>query len=749
MSKKNFFSFQNMLNFKINSLALSLVFLLPLFFLPFTTSPLFLNKQMFLSIAVFFLLIFWAVKVISLGKFTLDFGKISKAIILFLVVMAISTIFSISRSQSFAVADAPDTFLNILLCALVYFLSANLFSKREVIEKRGSKETKETKETKKSEIGARKFVFGFLASAFVLSVIFLVQAVTRKAIFPLFLTKNFIFNTIGSTEALGVFIGCAFVLLMSLFGNKAIAVKDKADIKSKIIFGLSVITGVLFFISIVLINYWLLWLGVILGIILVLAQMSKNMGPILTQKEIRRLILPLLILAVSLVFVFVRIPTDKIFSYSPEVGLTFKSAFQIGADTMRSSAKNLIIGSGPASFPYQFDLFKPLAINLGAFWQTRFSQGFSVLITLLSTVGILGALSVLLLVAITLWQGIRPLFRAKNDDSEGAKLSPGIFTACLYLFFAWFFYPANIVLLFLTFLMLGLFVGLEKKGNIKEILFTQSPQKAFLVMIIAVLIMAGSGIAIFKVSQKYMADLSYAKGIALLNAQEPDLDRGIEALARAANLNGKDDYFRNLSQAVILKINQLVDDQQLSQEEKTKLFQTYITGAEQAIMAAVKANPKNSQNWFQQGNVYLNFAAWGLEKAGEAALSSYQKAFELAPTNPEIPLSIAKIYYNSVVSYKSQIAGLEEQDKKDEAKIQALKNEQTQFIDKAIEQLNKSIELKNNFVPAYYLLAQTYELQGNKDLALQNYLIILQLLPDNEEIKNKIKSLQSQSRRMK
>ncbi|MBU1045750.1 hypothetical protein KJ616_01350 [Patescibacteria group bacterium] len=736
MPKKNFFSFQNLLDFKINSLALMLVFLLPLFALPFTASPLFLNKQLFLSIAVFLLLILWAVKVISLGKFTLDFGKISKAMILFLIVIGISTIFSVSRSQSFAVADTPDTFLNILLCGLVYFLSANLFSKKEAIEKRGSKETK------KSELGAHKFVFGFLVSAFVLSIIFLFQAALRKAIFPLFLTKNFIFNTIGSTEALGVFIGCAFVLLMSLFGSKVIAVKDKAVRQSKIIFGLSAITGILFFASIILINYWLVWLGIILGIIFVLAQMSKNMGPILTQKEIRQFILPLLILAVSLIFVFVRIPTDKLYSYSPEIGLTFKSTIQIGADTMKSSVKNLIIGSGPATFPEQFDLFKPLAINLGAFWQTRFNQGFSILTTLLSTVGILGILSVLLLIGVALWQGIRPLFRAKNDDSMEAKLSSSIFIACLYLFFTWFFYPANITLLFLAFLMLGLFVGLERKGNIKEILFYQSPQKAFAIMMLAVVVMAGAGIGAYKVSQRYAGAVIFANGVNLINSENPDLENGIKAIVSASNLDqNKDDYLRNLSQAFALQLNELVGNQELSQEDKQKLFQQYISNGESIVMEVTRLNPKNSENWFQQGSFYQTLDGFGVQNAEQLALASFQKAYEFAPRDPQLPLVLGNIYLKSAKANLAQIDELEQADERDLEQISKLKTLQEQLIAQTEESLLKAIELKGNYVPALYSLGQLYEFKNDKNLALQAYSLILQYVSNYADVKARIEAL--------
>lgn len=735
MFKKNFFSFQNILNFKINTLSLLLIFLLPLFCLPFTVSPLFLNKQLLLSVVVFLLLILWMVRVVSSGKLVFDFGKITKALILFLIIIGISTIFSVSRSQSFVVADNPDTFLNILLCSLVYFLTSSLLGK-ELSTKSSSKKATNPK------IGSLKFISAFLASAIVLSIVFLIQAISRKIIFPLFLSRNLIFNTVGTTEALGLFFAGAFILIMSLFGNKVIAVKDRVDIKSKIIFGLSVVSAVILFTSIVLINYWLIWLSVIFGIIIVIAQMSKNMGSILTQKEIKQFVLPLLILSVSLIFVFVRIPTEKLYSYSQEIELTAKSTVQIGVDSAKSSVKNLLIGVGPSAFSYQYDSFKPLAINAGAFWQTRFNQGFSFLTTLLTTTGILGVLSGLLLIFAFIWQGIKLFLKSKSDDSIESRLSHSISTVCFFLFFTWFFYPTNIVLLFLAFLMLGLFVGLEKKGNIKEIVFTESPQKAFAIMMIAVIVMAAAGIGVYKVSQRYAGAVIYANGVNLINSETPDLENGIKAIVSASNLDqNKDDYLRNLSQAFALRLDQVINDPNLSKEDKQKLFEQYVSNGESIITKATEINLKNSENWLQQGNFYQNLDSFGVQNAKQLAIISFQKALELSPRNPQINLVLGNIFLGVARANLVQVNELEKSEDKDQQQIDALKTAQEQLITKTEEYLLKAIELKGNFVPALYLLGQFYEFKGDKDSALEAYSIVLKLVPDYSDVKTRIEEL--------
>jgi len=737
MFKKNFFNLKNLLDLKLNSLLYLLAFLLPLFFLPLTFSPVFLNKQLLLSAGVFFVLILWMIKVIWSGRLTLDFGKISKAVILFLLAIGLSTIFSSARVHSFWQADQSDTFFNLLLCGLVFFAFANLIRTNK--NKVNSKKPAESNDCPSMTL---KVLSCFLASSGIMAFLFLIQAFTRNPIFPWDFSQSIVFNTIGTVEALGIFLGGAFILLLSLIsGSNQHNIKVKSVFK-KIIPVLSVLLGILLFLCIVLINYWVVWLGVIVGMVLILAQMTKTMGPILNQKEIKRFLIPLVLLAIALVFVFVNIPMYKILNYSPEPILNYSPTFEVGFNALTSSPKNFILGTGPATFVYQYDLFKPLAINFGMFWQSRFSQGTSFLATLLPNIGVLGILTALLLLVAFLWQGIRPLLKSESSQRGiDCNVSSSIFATGFYFFLVLFLYPSNLVLLFSLFLMLGLFVGVQKKAKIKEFAFSQSPQKAFFIMIIAVLIMACSGIGLYKVSQRYTAAIYFNNGLSLFGTEDPDLDKGAEAVLRAADMDSKDDYFRNLSQAFILKINHLANNQDLSDEDSQKLIQNIVTAAENSVSQAVQLNPKNSQNWIQQGRIYQNFIVLGMEGAEAIAISSYQKAFELAPTTPEIPLNIGQVYYGLIEANAVQIAVLEQTDPKDEEQIQQFEDIQSQLLEAGIGQINKAIELKGNFVPAYYLLGQIYEVTGDNELALEAYNIVLQFLPDNEEVQQKIEKL--------
>ena len=233
---------------------------------------------------------------------------------------------------------------------------------------------------------------------------------------------------------------------------------------------------------------------------------------------------------------------------------------------------------------------------------------------------------------------------------------------------------------------------------------------------------AGSVFGLYTVSQKYAGEVIFNQGLSLINNDESKLDEGIMKIYKAIELDPKDVYFRNLSQTFLFKMGEVANNQELSEEQKQVLFQQTVSNAEVSADQAVTLNPKNSQNWLQSGSVYENFALFGVESAEKMAVSNYQKVAELDPQNPQILLNIGRTY--KLIAERSE--------------DEEIKN---QNLDLALGQFQKSINLKINFSAAYYLIAQVYEMKEDKEKALENYQIVLQLEPDNEEIQKKIEEL--------
>jgi len=637
-----------------------LVFLFPFWFLPWTISPVAFNKQILLAVFVFLLLILWLVKIISSGKLSFVWNKLNTAVILLLLVLGISTIFSSARIQSFwGMADEPDTFFNFILYGLVFFLFANLISANQL----------------------KSVLISFLAGSGILSLLFLIQCF--KPIFPWGFAQSSGFNSIGSIQSLAVFLGGAFLILMSLI---SINQPSSAQIGGKIIlrrlmFIFTIILGILLFVSLLAVNYWAVWLGIVFGAAIIVFSKLKNISanqPLSAEisgvapgsNPLKPLFLPLFIFALALVFIFLKLPVGSILALPSEINLTYPATFDIAKKTLEEGPKNLVLGSGPATFSYQYSLHRGTGLNLTDFWQIRFNQGAAVLPTFLTTFGILGILMIFLMMAVFFYSGFRTVISGNQLSSAAISSIVGGF----YFLILWFFYSANFSLMFAGFLMIGLFTA--SIGSPKEFSFTQSPQKAFFIMLVGVFLIAGSIFGLYTVSKKYAGAISYSQGLNLINAKEPKLDEGIIAVNKAATLDPKDSYFRNLSQVFLFKINEVLNDQKLSQEQKQTEFQKQVSNAELSAIAAVKINPRNSQNWLQLGNVYENLALVKVSGAEKLAILNYQKAAELDPQNPQIPFNLARVYF---------VSG-----NKDEAKAE----------------LEKSLELKSNFQPAIDLLSQ-------------------------------------------
>jgi len=239
-----------------------------------------------------------------------------------------------------------------------------------------------------------------------------------------------------------------------------------------------------------------------------------------------------------------------------------------------------------------------------------------------------------------------------------------------------------------------------------SVVFTKTPQKAFLIMLVGTILIVASIIGIYTISQKYLAAINYAQGLELVNAEEPKIDEGIIKINKAAQLDPKDVYFRNLSQVFLLQINAVLNNQEFTQEQKQTLFQQIVSNAEISATAATQVNSANSQNWLQLGSIYENLASVNVEGAGDLAILNYQKAQILDPQNPLIPFNLGRVYKGNTDRIKISIALLEQAEKKDEETIKKLQDSVDKNLTLARQYLQKSIELKADFQPALDLLKQ-------------------------------------------
>ncbi len=693
---------KEIINTITNYLMAGFAFLLPVFFLANVSQPAQIGKQIFLAVFVFLLAGLWVFKVLKSGQLNFFWSKGLIFVLGLLLIFGLANVFSLSQSQSFwGMNFEPDTTWSFILYGALFFFCLQF-----------------TAENKKL---IAKTIKCFLAGCLVLAGMFFLQHL-GWTVWPWSLMKDTGFNPIGFSQAMALFLGGALAFL-SAYLTFASDVKKKK--KLALMGCLAVFLAVL-----ILTNMPNVWLA--LGVALLLLIISHSVlgaspkQPVLEKKN--WLALGLLVVAV---FLFIT-QWGNLVKLPAEVNISQKASFGIAKEVVFGNFKSFLLGSGPATFIFDYDLFHSLAINLTQFWNLRFSQGAAFFPTLLACCGFLGLLAFLGLMVFLAGRvlkaiGIRGIRDKKQKQAPRMPaLGMAVLITCIFYFVCWFFYQANCALLAAGFLFLAFLESYWAKEKSWKWSRNLAPVVMALSLLIFVFLVAG----FYKTATSYLAATTYARAVQEYNSPAGS-ESAILGLERAGQLAQKDIYFRTLTQALNLKIKQIAAKAGF---DKTELQET-ISLAEKAGLKASQLDPKNSQNWLNLAIFYDGLSALQVQKAADSALDCLQKAKALAPRNPQTPLMIAKLYLVAIQQTQKQLNSYEEAtDELNKAnQIALLTQKKNQFLQSAIEYLNQSLTLKSNFSSAYYLLAVCYEMQGKKDLAIQNYQMVLKFEPQNKE----------------
>ena len=657
------------------------VFLVPLFFLPWTANVLDFNKQALLGLLVFIGLLSWFLKVLVSGQVKVNSTFLSLPIVIFLFFYGLSTIFSLSSYGSFwgFPLNISAGFLSLLGFVLFYFLISNVFnSQREVFW----------------------LVFVFLFSAF-LAIIFGTFQIFGKFLLPWDFTKFTSFNTIGTVNSLGVFISVLLPLTIALL-----------FLAKRLIRLILVFFALTSLIYLILLNFWIAWISLISGLIILIIFGMVNLKK---TGKVSLILLPMSLLVVSLFFMtfkislpgFPQIPIEVSPSYLAEINIIKEAFGDFGI-------KEALLGTGPGTFIYNFSKFKSLDLNQTAFWNVRFASGASEILDKLITTGIFGILSLFFVFGMFFWLVLRYL-KEKILFQKGLQLSEmiilGIFSSFLAFVFSQFFYPANFSLNLIFWLLIGVFAVIEKPERKIWTLEVGSRPLTIVALSFLLVFIFGLGL-IFIGGQKYWAEIKYLQG---LNAwQQGQTEKAINNLSEAINLNPDlDRNFRDISQLYLVRLNELLQRPDLPPEELANQSQTLIENAVNSAKGATDISPENVANWNVRGFVYRNTIGL-LGGAEDWAIKSYQRALELEPTNPYIFTEIGRVFL--------QKADLARQTQKSEAEI-------AENLSKAKEKLEKAIELKADFSPAHFQIAMIYIREGKTQQAIEKLEATKQVAP--------------------
>lgn len=374
-----------------------------------------------------------------------------------------------------------------------------------------------------------------------------------------------------------------------------------------------------------------------------------------------------------------------------ESGTIRKYVWQGAINAWRSSTKTLLIGTGTETFAFAFYQFKPKAHNLTSEWDFLYNKAHNEYLNYLATTGLFGLGSYLLFIGVFIVWFIK--YQEKNKSLVHDTLTHDTLT--LALFSGWLsivvtnFFGFSVVIVQLMFFLFPAFVVSRIKyqvsgSNIAErklfrvvsLAFNEKLRKTISLALFLVFL----ALLVF-LSLLWYADTRFAAGYRLNRVNQ--FSQAELLLTRAIQLNPYEPlYYDERSSA------------------RTGLVDLDIN-AKQATAAALQAKramedsdkaltiaPRNVNYWKSRTKMYYAFSSFDPE-FNTAAITALVRGQELSPLDP-------KITYNLAILYGRQ-----------------------NDMEKAIELLKQSIDLKPNYRDAYYALHIFYSEAKKPDLAKQ------------------------------
>jgi Tfp pilus assembly protein PilF len=659
--KKRFLVFK-----QVNKYCLYLaVFLTPLFFFPFSQNVLDYPKQILLLTLTLLSLIGWLAGQLIQGEIQIKINKIfyiSLALVLFSSALACA--FSIWRYGSLFgwSLNVSESFLSTFIFTLLAFLIYNtIHTKKEIIS----------------------LIF-LLISSSVLAGIFATLQLYNIFLLPFNFSKSPSFNFLGTPNTAALFLASLLPLIFCLYFCESIS--------KKLLIGISSIT---LFLIIAFINFKTAWILLFFGSLFFLFLVLLKGFPEIKSVQVG---IGAFCLILSLFFVFFRVPIPKFPIVPPEVTLTFNSEYDILKGAFSQNIKNIILGTGPGTFIFNYSKYRSPVLNKSIFWGTRFPQGYSTFFDLMVTHGLFGVITLLFLWLLVLIFGMKKFIKGLPDKDLQILLLGGLCSFSMSVL-AQFLYPINFSLHFLTFMLIGLLmITIDSQLKKKETQIKTSGLKlVFSTVFIVVFVL--SIVIIFVVQRNYLAQVLYFKGIQ--DSKNGDVKQAINKIEKACQLNPfMDMYWRDLAQLYLTYANLISLDKNLTLQQKQNLVQVAISKGIKALNKATKINPQNVANWNVRGFFYRNLI--GIQTAGELSLESYKKATQLEPASPFAFGELGRVYILMAQDFAKK--------GDDKGRSDSLRY--------AKKNLEKALALKPDYAPAHYLLAVVYDQQGKLDEAI-------------------------------
>lgn len=677
-----------MLEALLNVLPAFLAFAVPIFFLPITTEFFEFNKLVLISVGTGVMLLTWVVKMLVARKVEVIRSPMDFPIIIALVVIILSTVFSLHKDTSLFGSQGrwfPSLFGLVTLMAFYYVAATNINSKRNL------------------NMVLSSLLVGVSISSLVALLGYFGVTLGSASYFqvPNFtLTGSSVMATIFA--ALGVIVSFGFILASTNPSNKIF----------------SVIAFFVNFLTVLFIGGLPSW--VVLGVGLLVAFYQTKMSKIVENKGILGVIG---IVSLGMVMLLV-LPNSRAVlvnsDYPNEIRLDARETWIVVSSIIRDFP---ILGTGPSSFGLNYTRYKPLSVNTENYWNVRFDKPYSEAFGIIGAFGLVGvAISIAIFT-----KAVKFAFNTKkHEDSD--MMYPALVGGFVALLSVLFVYYATVSLAFvLTILFVLLTVKSRLEGDTHVSLVQMSissfaknsgmslagGEKEIFQYIIALPLIALTVVGGLNLYREVGGEYYMKKSITA--AQENDGSLTYRMQQRALDMNPKKDVYHNAyANTNIALANTLSSKGNLTDEEKSTVQALIAQAIRSSRIATEVLNPLSPTNWETRANIYRALIGVAND-ANTWTVRSFNTAIQLDPTNPRLRLNLGGVYY-STGDYLS-----------------------------AANMFNQATALKGDYANAHYNLAQalkqmqSYE-QAQKELEITKKLVSPDS-PDAQKVASEIEAL--------
>ena len=570
-------------------------FLIPLWFLPFTSDVLEFNKQVLLLIVAGAGLVLYLVDMIKSGVLRFRASPWYWSIAGFLVAGIVSVAVSTNRYASlFGDANSRSfSLLTWLSIAVIFFLSVS------VMEDRG----KSLRSILVSSLGLT-FVVGLLQ-------------VIGVHIFP-------ILNTVGSLNMLGLLAGACLPILLTR--TEAEIRWQKISIEVLRFAGLAAAILIL-----IIVNWSSVW---IVTFVSILAYVAFTSAINTQQSKMKLFALPMAVIIIGSFLWIINFNWTNIKSKLPlEVAPKHVTSYRIAIDSL----KDRPLGFGLENFAVGYEKFKTADSVNNVLFQATFTDATSEIATMAVEGGILMLVAFLLFIVFMIRALLRNIRQRFSDDPNQSKL----WATCVALVVLFFLYPVGITPLVVLFLLLAVSTlndategervyNLEGKG-----IYSVAGSAVFIVGLVAVLI------GTYFVANQFIANVKYAQA-----QKEKDSEAKVGLLVDSINGYPKDARaYRTLTQVLL---EQIADDVKngprgRSQADFSNQLQNRVKSVLSVANRLTDIDPSDSENWLTRGYVYQNLIPI-IPGADEFAINMYKEVLSRSPMNALAYVRIGNVH---------------------------------------------------------------------------------------------------------